>query len=69
MEKGEVATQGYESEDMAILETAKERRSITEPPVEKPATGEAFAETTAAEGTTPPEVALGDVPSSKVDPQ
>ena len=39
--------QGYESEDVKILETPKERRPIPESTVEEPATGEALAETTA----------------------
>ena len=67
LEKGEIATQGYESEDVEILETPEERRLTTEPPTEEPATGEAFAVTTAAESTTPLEITLGDMSSSKVD--
>ena len=31
LEKGEVAPQGYESEDVKILETPEERRPIPEP--------------------------------------
>ena len=42
LEKGEVATQGYESEDVEILETPEESQPITESPTEEPATGEAF---------------------------
>jgi len=43
LEKGEVAPYGYESEDVKILKTPKERRPIPEPIAEEPATGEAFA--------------------------
>ena len=37
---------------MEILEIPGEERPIIEPPVEEPATGKAFTETTAAEGVT-----------------
>ena len=67
LEKGEVATQGYESEDVKILETPEERQPITEPPAEEPATREALAKTTAAGSMAPPEVASWDMPSSKVN--
>ena len=40
--KGEVTTQGDESEDMEILETPEERRPISEPPADEPATEEAL---------------------------
>ena len=64
-EKGEVATQGYESEDMEILEIPEEERLIIEPLAEEPATREAFVETTAAEGVIPLEIAPEDVTGSK----
>jgi len=67
LEKGEVATQGYESEDVKILETPEERQPIPEPTAEEPATEEAFAETTAAARTVAAEIALEDVLSSQVD--
>ena len=50
--KGEVTTQGYESEDVEILEIQEEERPIIEPPTEEPTTGEAFVETTTIEGVT-----------------
>jgi len=50
-----------------ILEIPEEGRLIIEPPVEKPATGEAFVETTAVDGVMPLESAPEDVTGSKVD--
>ena len=58
---------GYEYEDVDILEPPKERRPTTEPPAEGPITGEDFAEIATIESTVPAEIALGDMPSSKVD--
>ena len=52
---------------MEILEIPEEDRPITMPPVEEPAAGEDFVETIVAESTMPLEIALGDVPCSKVD--
>ena len=51
--KGEVATQGDESEDAEILETRQERRPISEPPANKPATGEVIVDTGVRTGVTP----------------
>ena len=62
-----VAPQGYESEEVEILKTPKERRSITEPTAKEPTTWEAFAETIATARTVPVEIALEGMPSSKVD--
>ena len=45
-EKGEVTTQGDESEDLEVL---KEGTSIMKPPAREPATGEALVETTVVE--------------------
>ena len=67
LEKDEVIPQGYESEDVKILKILEERRLITEPTAEEPTTREAFAETTAVARTVLTEIALEDVPSSKVD--
>ena len=67
LEKGKIATQRYESEDIEILEIPEEGRPITEPLAKGPATGEALVKTTATESTVPPEIASGDVPISKVD--
>ena len=67
LEKGEVATKGYKFEEVEILETPEERQLTTEALVEEPTTGEAFAETTAVARTVLTEIALEDVPSSKVD--
>ena len=53
--KREIVTQGYESEDVEILETPEERRSISEPPADEPATGEALVETDVSIGVTLPE--------------
>ena len=67
LEKGEIAIQGDECEDIEILESPEERQPIAEPPVRELATEKAFTEITAAESMAPLEVALGDMPSSKVD--
>ena len=65
--KGEVTIQGYEYEDVEILEFHEEQQPITELPVAEPTTREAFTETTAVESMVPPEIGSGDTPSSKVD--
>ena len=67
LEKGEATTQGYESEDVKILNTPEERHPIAELPGKEPATRVAFVETTIAEGMAPPKVASGAKPSGKVD--
>ena len=63
----EIAIQGYEYEDIEILESPEEQQPITEPPVNEPAIGQALTMTTAAESMVPSEIASGDMPSSKVD--
>ena len=63
----DIATQGYKYEEVEILKISEEGRPIAKPPAEEPATGEGLVETTATESMMPPEIALGDVPSSKVD--
>jgi len=54
--KGEVATHGDESDDVEILETPEERRSISEPPADEPAIEKALVETGVSIEVTPPEI-------------
>ena len=65
--KGEVATQGYESDDVEILEVPREWRLIIEPPAKEPAIGKALVKTTTAEGVTRFESVPEDVIGSKMD--
>jgi len=63
--KGEVATQGYEYEDVEILKIFEEGRPTTELLAVEPITEEAFTETTAAESTVPAEIALEECPVAR----